>query len=113
GPGVAGGEVQRAGGRGPERRAERAVAHGEVLRVVPQRGGRVAVVVVHDVTRDARLARRAAGAAVRPCELREAVHLAAVERLLLGQVVVVLVARQQVVDVRGVVAARVHTVRVR
>ena len=97
--GLAGDEVQRAGGGRAEGRAERVVAHREVLRVVPQRRHGVAVVVAHR--------QRLVGAVAR--ELREAVHQPAVERLLLGRVVVVLVADDRF---RAVDPERVERVRV-
>ena len=96
--GVAGGDVDRARGGRPERGAERVVAHRVVLGVVPERGHRVAVVVVHDDLRIAersargRPAARVVRSAVRADALDELVHQAVVERLLLVAVVVVLVA---------------------
>ena len=91
--GVAGDDVDRARSRRSERGPERVVAEREVLRVVPHRRDRVAVVVVHVGVRLAGGSGRAVPVA-RADALDEVVHLAAVERLLLVGVVVVLVAGQ-------------------
>src|SRR5206468_11493134 len=104
--------VDRTGRGRPEGRAVGVVAHGVALGVVPQRGNGVSVVVVHDV---AGHAGAALGRPARPVadRLWEAVHCATVEGPLLVVVVVVLVARQDVVDVGRVITPRVDTVRVR
>ena len=88
---TAGGHVERAGRGRPEVRVVVVVAHRVVLRVVPQPGDGVAVVVVHDDAGRAVLT----GAQVLLGVLDEHVHLAAVERFLLRRVAVVLVAGQR------------------
>ncbi len=69
------------------------VAHGELLRVVPQRRDRVAIVVAHDqagCARDRRRSRRRPGSAGVE---REQIHQAAIEGELFGRVVMILVIR--------------------
>ncbi len=91
--GLAGDEVEGARRGRAEDRSPAVVAHRVVLRVVPQPGDRVAVVVVHDEagTRVGDAGRRGVGVAVRRLgELDELVHRAAVEGFLLRDVVVVL-----------------------
>ena len=82
-----------------------------MLCVVPQPGDRVPVVVVHDVAGRTWLTGRACtgGGAGRRGEL---VHGAIVEGGLLGGVIVVLVARQQVVDVGRVETTGIGPVRI-
>ena len=104
--GVAGDEVDRAGRRGAERRPVRVVADREVLCLVPEAGDGVAVVVVHDRLRIAQrpppwCLRRSVRAAVGADALDELVHRAAVERLLLVAVVVILVARDLAAGAAG------------
>ncbi len=101
-------QVQRAGGRGTEDAVEGVVRHGELLGVVPDPGDGVAVVVVHAQPRcaeDDRLTSAGVGAGV----LDELVHLPVVECQLLGQVAVVLVARERLAgrEPGGVVLVRV------
>jgi hypothetical protein len=97
GIGVAGNKIQQAGGGGSKGRAIGVVVHGEVLRVVPQRGHGIAVVVVHDAV-DAQTAGAGVIAAegkrravLEPCA-GEAVHQAVVSGKLLIAIHVVLVA---------------------
>src|SRR6202012_2419926 len=81
----AGDQVERTRGRRAELGVERVVVERVVLRVVPQPGDGVAVVVVHDqarLTEDDRLT----GADVGLRVLHEGVHLAAVLGLLLRAV---------------------------
>src|SRR5262249_5243390 len=80
---VPGDQVERAGCRGAEGRAVGVVAHGEGLGVVPQRGHGIAVVVVHDVAGLAPLAVDGGRTCPVAGELRELVHRATVEGLLL------------------------------
>src|SRR5436305_1771011 len=65
-----------------------------MLGVIPQTGDGVPVVVVHDLVGEAGRAEWARRAAVGTDALDEVIHRAAVERLLLVRVVVVLVAGQ-------------------
>ena len=98
---VTGDQVDRTRCRGAERRPERVVAHRVVLRVVPQRRRRVPVVVVHHGRRGAGL-RAVRGLPARLSDrLHEEVHQAAVERLLLVAVVVILVAGLEAAGVTG------------
>src|SRR5262249_2274109 len=83
GKGIAGNQVQRARSGWAEGGAVRVVAHGEVLRVVPEGGDGVAVVVAHG----AELAEVGVGAA----DDGAVVHQAAVKRALLVGVVVIFV----------------------
>ena len=89
--GVSRDEIQTTWSQGAERSLVVAVAHREVLRVVPQRGDGVAVVVVN-VEPGSPEEDRLADAGVRLGVLDEIVHLAAVECALFGGVAVVLVA---------------------
>ncbi len=94
--GLAGDEVDGAGGGGTEGGAEGVVVHRVVLRVVPHRRDGVAVVVAHgerSCIGDARSSRLVGqSGAVRGADrVWEEVHLAVVERQLLRIVVVVLV----------------------
>ncbi len=88
---AAGDDVEGARGGRPEVRVVVVVAHRVVLRVIPQPGDGVAVVVIHDDAGRAVLA----GAVIGLGELDELVHRPAVERLLLGLVAVVLVAGER------------------
>jgi hypothetical protein len=101
---LAGDQVEGAGGRRAERRAERVVAHGEVLCVVPERGHGVAVVVAHHLATG--LAARAVAATDL---LDELVHQAVVEGQLLVLVVVVLISG---LELRAVEAEGLNGVRV-
>ena len=106
--GLAGDQVERAGRGRAERGVPVVVAHRVVLRVVPQPGDRVAVVVVHDQAGMAEQD-RLPGARVGLRVLDELVHLAVVDGFLLRGVAVVLVAGQRlgVGEPGGVVRVRV------
>ena len=88
---AAGDHVERPGRGRPEVRVVVVVAHRVVLRVVPQPGDGVAVVVIHDDAGRPVFA----GTQVGLGELDELVHRPAVERFLLRGVAVVLVAGQR------------------
>ena len=107
--GVTRNQVDRTRAGRSERGPERVVAHCELLGIVPQAGDGVAVVVIHDIIGLAGLA-GVARAARRADRRHELVHGAAVKGLLLGVVVVVLIAGEDVVDVRGVEPAGVRLV---
>src|SRR5258708_21300497 len=98
---VAGDEVQGAHGGRTEIRAERIVAHGVSLSIIPKRGDRVTVEIIHDLTGSASF--RHAG------ELYEFVHQTFVESLLFRHVVMVLVSS---VAIRAVQALRLQLVRI-
>src|SRR5258707_4140450 len=98
---VAGDEVQGAHGGRTEIRTERIVAHGVSLSIIPKRGDRVTVEIIHDLTGSASF--RHAG------ELYELVHQTFVESLLFSHVVMVLVGS---VDMRAVQALRLQLVRI-
>ena len=104
--GLTGHEIEHTRRGGPEGRVEVVVTHRETLCVVPECRDGVAVVVIHHES-----GRRRVGccAALDLRELGKLVHQAAVQRLLLRRVVVILVARQ---GVRHAEALRVHPVRV-
>ncbi|MET4151919.1 hypothetical protein ABIC08_003315 [Bradyrhizobium sp. RT9b] len=89
--GLAGNHRERALRRRTESVGPGIVAHGEVLGVIPEGGGGVAVEIAHDLTVGAERTGAAGGAAAG--EFRKQVFLAVVHGLLLGRVGVVLRAR--------------------
>ena len=94
--GLAGDEVDGARGGGTKGSAEGVVVHRVVLRVVPQGGDGVAVVVAHGERSGVGDARSSGlvgkcGAVGNSDRVREEVHLTVVERQLLGIVGVILV----------------------
>src|SRR6202012_1098685 len=108
---VTGGHVDGTGGRRAERGPERVVAHGEVLGGVPQRGHRVAVVVVEILIGVTRLTLRV-GPGTGGHVGQEFVHGPVVEGVLLRRVAVVLVTSQHVGRGGRVEPGRVHPVGV-
>ncbi|ABA52723.1 hypothetical protein BURPS1710b_A2343 [Burkholderia pseudomallei 1710b] len=107
--GLAGDHVQRARRRRAVGRRVCVVAHREALRVVPQRGHRVAVEVTHHLAGRAERARAAARAVARV--FREEIGETVVVRLLLGGVRVVLIGRRGLCAVEAERIARARAVR--
>ena len=105
-------QIQRAQHRRPERRLEEVIAHREPLRVVPDRGHRVAV-EIREVQRLVRLAARRLPS--RRDELadgrRKQIHLAVVVRDLLLRVAVILIGRRRLRRGQTVRIHRVGAVR--
>jgi hypothetical protein len=79
-----------------------------VLRVVPHRGDGVAVVITHHLAGAVFVGRRTRQSFTRAGEFWEKIHLAVVERLLFGRVIVILVGGRRL---RAVEAERIDRTR--